>query len=37
MRLPENFIMGGATAAYQCEGESKTHGRLSGKTGLVQP
>ena len=27
MRLPENFIMGGATAAYQCEGESKTHGK----------
>lgn len=27
MRLPKDFIMGGATAAYQCEGESKTHGK----------
>ena len=27
MRLPEDFIMGGATAAYQCGGESKTHGK----------
>ena len=27
MRLPKEFIMGGATAAYQCEGESKAHGK----------
>ncbi|MDO4943214.1 MAG: 6-phospho-beta-galactosidase [Lachnospiraceae bacterium] len=30
MKLPDTFIFGGATAAYQCEGESKTHGK--GKT-----
>lgn len=27
MRLPKDFIMGGATAAYQCEGETRTHGK----------
>ncbi len=25
--FPNNFIFGGATAAYQCEGESRTHGK----------
>lgn len=27
MKLPKGFIYGGATAAYQAEGESKTHGK----------
>lgn len=26
-RFPEGFIYGGATAAYQCEGETLTHGK----------
>ncbi len=26
-RVPEGFIYGGATAAYQCEGETLTHGK----------
>lgn len=27
MRFPEDFVFGGATAAYQCEGETRTHGK----------
>lgn len=27
MRLPDNFIYGGATAAYQCEGAVESHGK----------
>jgi 6-phospho-beta-galactosidase len=27
MTFPEDFVFGGATAAYQCEGETRTHGK----------
>lgn len=27
MAFPDNFVFGGATAAYQCEGETRTHGK----------
>ena len=26
-QFPENFVFGGATAAYQVEGETRTHGK----------
>lgn len=27
MKFPQDFVFGGATAAYQCEGETRTHGK----------
>lgn len=27
VEFPEDFVFGGATAAYQCEGETRTHGK----------
>ena len=27
MKFPNDFVFGGATAAYQCEGETRTHGK----------
>ena len=27
MQFPDGFVFGGATAAYQVEGETRTHGK----------
>ena len=37
MQFPDGFVFGGATAAYQVEGETRTHGKGKAVSSPVAP